>query len=53
MRRWTIVKIAAGSGASPSGAPRPSARVAIAIAACAHFAALPCSPTGAASPAAT
>ena len=53
MRRWTIVKIAAGSGAAPSLAPRPSARVASAIAACVHFAALPCSPSGVASPAAT
>ena len=41
--RSTIRRTAAGSGASVRS-PRPSARIASAIAACAHFAAEPCSP---------
>ena len=50
--RWAILRTVAGSGApSPISCPSSArARVASAIAAWAHFAALPCSPAAAASP---
>ena len=46
-RRWAIRSTVAGFGWAAVGVswpPRPSARAASAIAACAHFAALPCAP---------
>ena len=50
--RSTMRSTAAGSGASVRS-PRPSARIASAIAACAHLAAEPCSPCALTSPART